>query len=69
VVSIGNDALQVPPVQVPLGNMTVKYIEVEWRAVIVSSIGSDFGRVKRDKLVQAEGEVLLPGTSPRKGST
>jgi hypothetical protein len=54
VVSIKNDSLQVPPINVPLGNMNIEYIDIELGGG-VHKLEYKFGtldEVKRDKLVR-----------------
>jgi hypothetical protein len=56
VVSIGNDSLRVPPINVPLGNTQVKYNKIELGGIIYELVYT-FGtldEVKRDKLVRGK---------------
>lgn len=56
VISIGNNSLQVPPVQVPLGNMKVEYFEVELCGNVYK-LEYRFGaldEVKRETLVRGK---------------
>jgi len=56
VVSIGNNSLQVPPIQVPLGNMKIKYFNVELGGQVYK-LDYRYGtldEVRRDSLVRGK---------------
>jgi hypothetical protein len=56
VVSIGTNRLQVPPIEVPIGNRTIKYMDIELGGT-VHQIKYEYGtldEVRRDTLVRGE---------------
>jgi hypothetical protein len=70
VVSINNDRLQVPPVQVPLGNKSVEYIEVELGGIVhkLEYYHGTLDEVKRDKLVRGnKSKYYYQGNQPSQG--
>lgn len=70
IVSVGNDRLQVPPIQVPLGTVTTEYFEVEINGqpyTLTYRFGT-LDEVKRDALVRGEkAKFYYQGNQPAQG--